>query len=135
MKFTAMWCQFPLKIFGFWGEQVGYSIAVVNRFIQDTMYEYAKIENKLAVHRVARGYLAETSDVALTLVLKVTRRLQLKELRYLYIKVRGHASSLICSRRNDGDHRHLKIISRPTSNVSSPLLMARLRAPDLAPQL
>ena len=135
VKLSAMWCQLPLKIFGFWGEQVGYSTAVVNRFIQDTMDEYAKIENKLAVHRVARGYLAETSDVAITLMLKVTRGLPLVQFRYLYMKVRGHASSLICSRRNEGDHRNLKIISRPTTNVSAPLLMARLRAPDLAPQL
>ena len=41
--------------------------------------------------------------------------------------VRGHATALLSSHRNEGDHRNLRLDSRSTYNISAPLLMARLR--------
>ena len=43
------------------------------------------------------------------------------------MKVQGHASSLLCSRRNEGDHRSIKMEARLTPNISGPWLSVRLR--------
>ena len=47
--------------------------------------------------------------------------------RVAFLYVRGHAIALFVSRRNEGDHRNLKLDMRGAYNIGGPLVMSRLR--------
>lgn len=59
--------------------------------------------------------------------MKMKTGLPLSSFRETYMKIRGHASGLLVSRANEGDHRNMKSNTRFAPNVSAALIMARLR--------
>ena len=79
------------------------------------------------VDRVTASYLGPESLVLDSFKLKLLTNRPLSDFRDAYMHVRGHATALLCSRRNEGDHRNLKLEARLAYNISGPLLMARLR--------
>ena len=131
MKFGQMWGNLPYSILGFYGEAQGFSSADVNAHISSVFAEFDAIPDKACVHKVALGYLAEGTSTRQSLLLKVSLGAQLARFPKTFVKVRGHAISLLVSRRNEGDHRSMNMLAIDTPNVSGQLLMARLRRPQL----
>ena len=131
IKLDAMWKEFPLTLLGIYGEQHGYSTAVVNLHIKRTFEKFDALGSR-PVDNVTLSYLGAESIVADSLRSKVSLNLPLRHFRETLMFVRGHATALLCSRRNEGDHRNLKLESRHTYNISAVLLMSRLRSGQTA---
>ena len=100
-----MWKEFPCKIVGFFGEAQGYSIGVVNKFITSCIEEFQALAHPESVRPLVHDYLGPESPALQELQMKVRLGWSLDRFRYLYLKVQGHASALLVSRRNEGDHR------------------------------
>ena len=99
----------------------------MNKFIRDAITDYDNQVDPAAVHRVVHGYLKNGTETRASLEIKVQMNWQISRNRDLYLKTQGHASSLLCIRRNEGDHRSIKMEARLTPNISGPLLSVRLR--------
>ena len=126
VKLDAMWSEFPLLLLGFFGEAHGHSIAEVNRHMSRAIAKHAALPADM-VDRVTVSYLGPESLVLDSFKCKLLTNRPLCDFRNAYMHVRGHATALLCSRRNEGDHRNLKLEARLAYNISGPLLMARLR--------
>lgn len=126
-KLDAMWSEFPLMLFGFFGERFGYSTVVVAAHMK------VCIQNMRGLAKLVLGRL-------LLLTWAMHLRIGIRSWQCwrrichcgifwnTYIMVRGHASALRCSRRNEGDHRNIKLEVRSTFNISAPLVLSRLRS-------
>ena len=120
---------------GFFGESQGFSTAVVNAHIRKVLDTFAAIPDKSKVDRVAMGYLGPDSQVAKSFAIKLRTNEPFSRFPLAHTKVRGHATALLVSRRNEGDHRSLSMLARTMPNASAVLLMARLRRPQLNDRL
>ena len=131
LKLGEMWDNQPYSYLGFYGESQGYSSEEVNRFMSSVLDEYDRIVDKTQVHNLISEYMGPSSDIVASFRLKVQSGLPLQNFRNAFHAVRGHATSLVVSRRNEGDHRNMNLNLRTTPNASGPLMMARLRSPQV----
>ena len=106
-------------------------MAVVNAHISRARAEYESIADKRLVHGVAVGYLGSDSAVSDPFCAEVHTHVPLRRFPRALAKARGHALSLLVSRRHEGDHRSMHMLARSSPNVPGALLMARLRYPKV----
>ena len=131
-KLDAMWKRLPGMVLGFFGEENGYTPAIVNSCISKAFVMYDSIEDKSKAHRVAKLYLDKSSCHRKALELKIRSSLTLRDFKSTWVSLRGHSTALLVSRRQEGDHRTIHLNSKATSTISAPLVMARLRSEQLS---
>lgn len=130
-KLKVLWLELPGKLWGLFGEAIGESADAVNRFTKDLLDHYDHITDKEKVHRVARQFLDEGSKVRHWLEAKVLSGARLADMPELLVYVASYAFATICNRKNEGDHRSIKLEARAGSRVLPPYLCAKLRRKDI----
>ena len=76
---------------------------------------------------MASYYLAKTSPRRRDLLNAARNQACVSHFPDLFNDLMGHAFALLCSIRNEGDHRDIKLKTRTTPRIGAPLIVARKR--------
>ncbi len=106
---------------------MGFDAAIVKAHLEKCFTEFDSVAGRSTHAPVSRGYLSIGSSIRADLALNVRCNLPPSRCRSLAFNTFGHASSLLCARRQEGDHRSIKVDIRSMPNSTPQHIMAFLR--------